>query len=417
MAIQCQEVEHCKIKVQYVSDPELVKEKRIEALKNLKKTKPRIGGFRPGKANDTALKIKCRKQIEEWVKRELVSAAYDDVLFETKMKPIGFPQVLNTQLFESSFMCDMIFLKKPEFELQKYKEFDVPLPHIDVKPADLAEQMLQELRVRHGDVVPYGEGDFVATGDKVTMDFECKVNGEVFELYTKQGMLYTVGENIIPDFDMKILGMTAGETRDFDIIFTKENNVPEELFDKRAKFHVTVHMGTKNHPCPLDDSLAQKVGAKNLADLQQQAMGNVTSKLQSVRLQRLSQQVISQLLSRHNFEVPPWLLTMEAQQFVAHNKMKMEDLDDEQKKMVNDRCKDSIKLSLILDSVREAAPESIVSDKELLEHIKAKVAESGQNADEFLSRVQKSGALIGMLASLRDEATIQWILSTCNIIE
>ena len=110
MTFQCNEVEPCKVNVHYVADADVVEQKRQEAVENLRKIK--IAGFRKNKAPDSAIKLKLKNEIEQWMTREIVAHAYDEVLFETKMKSIGYPQVSNVMLDGSYFHCDLFFLKK-----------------------------------------------------------------------------------------------------------------------------------------------------------------------------------------------------------------------------------------------------------------------------------------------------------------
>ena len=63
MTVECEEFEYCKVKVHYVADPDLVQEKRDEIVSNIKRAKPKISGFRPGKATDKVIRIKLKKQI------------------------------------------------------------------------------------------------------------------------------------------------------------------------------------------------------------------------------------------------------------------------------------------------------------------------------------------------------------------
>jgi len=139
--------------------------------------------------------------------------------------------------------------------------------------------------------------------------------------------------------------------------------------------------------------------------------------LDLVKHQMIAQQIITKLVEAHDFEVPPWLMLMESQNLARQQRMDWEKLEDEHKAALNERAKQSVKLSLILDSIREAEPEAMFSDDELLRNIKARADAMGQNGDEVLSRAQKDGSLFGMIASLRDEATIQWIVEKSKIIE
>lgn len=413
MSIQVAENEFCKLEVHYIADPEKVKAKRREAVKQLKKAN--IPGFRPGKASDQAILNSMKKQIDDWMKRELVSEAYDDILFETKAKPIGYPQVNKAELHDSEFWCSLTILKKPEFELQKYTGFEIPKPHQTFTQMEIVEQMLQELRLQHGDVAPYGEKDFVQVGDKITLDFTCTVDGQIFDGATRTGILYRVGDNAFPEFDDNICGMSAGEERDFDVLFG--DAVPEELKSKKASFHVKVHMGMKTIPCALDDTLAQKVNIESYQKLRELVEGTATNRLQATVHHNVSQQVIKNLLAEHNFNCPEWLVNIEAQQLAAQTGMTWKDLTQEQRQIFTTQASDNVKLSLILDTIREKNPEAVFTDAELVNVLKQRLVSRGQDPEKTLVEAQKNGSIMGMLASLRNEATLQWLVEQSKIVE
>lgn len=414
MPIQIEEIEYCKLKVNYLADIKSVIQIREEALNALRKEKIKVPGFRAGKATDQAIKSNCKKWIDDFVKKELLANAYDDLLYETKIKTIGYPQVLQSQLIDNTFTCDMLVLKKPEFKLGQYKDFKIPLPHENISVNDLAERMLQQLRATYGDVIPYGPNDLVHFGDQITLTYRCMIDNELFDEYSKEATMYKVGESPIPDFDKNIVGMIAGETKDFDIIFIE--NVKPELINKRAKFTVTVHMGTKHIPHSLDDELAKKVGLKDLLKLRAKIQGDASRQQQAIKTQLLAQQVVKRLLNNHDIKVPDWLLLVESQQLARSYNLDWSKISDDDKKILNDQSEKSVKLSLILDSVRDAEPESTLSDNEILSVIKERLKQQGQDPDEFLKQANNNGSLFGMVASLKDEGTLQWILSKCKIV-
>jgi trigger factor len=417
MTVQCEEFEYCKVKVRYVAPPELVAEKRDEAIANIKKNKVKIPGFRPGKATNAAICAKFGKQIGDMVKRELVSEAYEETLFETKMKPIFYPEIHDHLLDGNNFSCDMTFLKKPDFELKQYKGFSIPKPHVGHSAAEVAEKIIQNLRTQHSDPIPYDENDFVQPGDQVTLDVTASGVDGVMESLTKLGALYTIGQNPIAEIDEKMYGMKAGEERDFDIIFADNEEYAPEVRGKRVKFHVKIHMGTKRTPLPLDDALAQKVGLKTYAELCQAAAQSANTQLEQYTQQQLVNQLTMRILSEHDFEVPSWHIVMESQRFAAGQNVAWDSLTNEQIDNLNAQSKDKIKLSLILDSIRENEPEATYSDQEMVNKIRAQLESQGQNAVEILSRLSKDGSLVGAVAALKDASTIQWLISKSEIVE
>lgn len=450
MTIQFEEVEYCKIKVSFVADPEMVAEKRDEALASLKKQNVKVPGFKQSESAKTkkrkakkqktkpvkrrksnkkfdvkntpsyerALKEKFSSHLDDVVAQELVAEGYDEALYETKIKPIGYPKINNARLDGNTFSCDMLFLKKPDFGLNQYKGFEIPPPSIPTTADEIAARMLQELREQHGDVVPYGEGDFVQEGDSVTMDVDTTVDGEPQEDLTQKGLFYTLnsmGNNEL--FDSHLFGMKAGENQKFDIRFDDKENLNPSLKNKTATFNVTLHMGTKKIPHALDDELAKKVGLKTFSDLHEQALGSASAQIQKQTQMLISNQVINRVLDRHEFEVPTWLFLMESQKFAADQGHKWDDLADEEKINLNEMSKKKVRLSLILDSIRDNEPEAIFSDEEIMNHLRNKLMLEGENANEVLSSMQKSGELFGTIASLKDEATVQWLVTQSIVID
>lgn len=419
MTVECTEFEYCKVKVHYVADPDLVIEKRNEAILNIKKLKPKVPGFRAGKANATIIKQKFKKQISESVQRSLIAEAYDEVLFETKMKPIFYPEIHESRLDGNNFTCDLTFSKKPDFELKQYKGFTIPKPHISITANEMAEKMIQNLRVQHADPIPYGEDDVVQPGDQVTLDVTATDPNTASDLesLSLQGALYTIGQNPIVEIDQKMYGMKAGEEREFDIIFDDNDNYVEAIRGKRVKFNVKVHMGTKRTPLPLDDELAKIVGLETYVQLSQEAARAAQDKITSNQLQQVTDQLMMRILAEHEFDVPAWYVVMESQKIAASQNVAWEDLTDEQIDSVNAQSTNRIKLSLIFDSIRESEPDLIFSDQEMVNQIRAQLKAQGQNADEVLSSLAKDGTLIGTISAMKDRATVQWLIEQSKIVE
>lgn len=414
MKIQCIEEEYCKVKVHYIAEENKVIQKRKETLKSLRSAK--ISGFRPGKAPDHIIEFKLKKQIDELVKKELVAEAYDDILFETKMKPIGYPQVQHSGLHGSEFWCDLIVLKKPSFDLKQYKDFEIPSPAMPISAGDMAQKMLQELRQRHGDFAPYGENDFVQVNDKVTMDLNCFDGETKVDKLCQQGILYTVGQNMYPDFDDNIVGMSAGEARNFVIKFGAE--YPEDLRDKTLNFEVKIHMGLRNNAAPLDDSLAEKIGFDKFDTLLKEVENVANSRTEHTRNQLIDQQITKRLLSENPFDAPEWCIKLEAQQLAGvRTEAEFKALSEDKRGSVWAQAINNVRLAFILDSISEAEPEASFSDLEVIDVIKNKVAQTGQDADRFVVESSRDGRLMGLMARVRNEAVLAWIRSKCKIIE
>lgn len=405
MSIDCTEVEYCKVKVNYTADPQVVSEKKNDVIKQLK-AHP-VKGFRSGKATDEAIKVQYKKHITEHVKKEMIAQAYEDILYETKMQPIGFPQTLSLNLSGNNFDCELLFLKKPEFELKDVKGLEIPKPSTETTEST-AEKMLQELRVAHADSVPFDDGDFIQLKDQITMDCSVSLNDQELEKLSQQGVLYTVGSNYLPEFDDNLLGMVPGEEREFDVL----------VDGQRAQAKVKFHMGLKTKPCALDDDFAKKLGYETFNELRKAVDGAATNKIKSDESRAISDQVRKQLVSMHDFEVPQWLLTMELQEIAQREKIDLNSASTDVVGLISERAKNNIKFSLILDSIIKTVPEAELSDMEAVQLIKQRLQELNHtNPDAFIMQSQKNGRLFGLIAQIRNEYALQWVVDNVKIIE
>src|SRR5271154_150089 len=216
MQIEINEIEACKLSVHYEANALEIMDKRAEVQAAFKKAP--VPGFRPGKPIPMdAIKLHYRQQIEESLKRALAEDAFHNTLFEKKLRPHGAPKFNSLLLDGGKFTCDFEMHTKPEFELAPFQEMEVVKPHDTLKADEVAEQMMQELRVRLGDAAPYSDTDVVQSGDNIILDYEGFIEGVKSDNLSASGEMITIGSNQIPDFDPNLIGMVSGETREFDI--------------------------------------------------------------------------------------------------------------------------------------------------------------------------------------------------------
>lgn len=419
MTVQIEETEHCKVKVNYVAEPDLVEEKKQEAVARLKRAKVRIPGFRQGKATDLAIRLHMSAQIEQMVTQELVSEAYDEALFETQMKPIGRPQVTSHKLEGKRFECEMMVNKKPDFELGQYTGFEIPQPHLDEDATQKAEEMMQQLRLSYAGVAVYEDDDFVQEGDQVTLSTKVSVDDKDLPEMSQDGVLYQVGQGmqVIPEFDSGLYGMKAGDTKEFFVTVAEDDErFLEEVRGKQVKFEVTVHMGTKKVPAALDDELAKQVGFETYDELRNHVQGTASSQIENKRKRKIQDQIMARILEAHDIEVPDWMVLNSAKLDAQSKGLNWDDLSDEQIDVMLDNHERDVRLSLILDAIREEEPESSYSDEELIEKLRDKITEQGRDPNQLIQGAAQSGYLMGILAALKDELTMDWLQRQSSLI-
>ncbi len=411
MEVQVKEVDYCKLEILYTGDSDVVSSKRDEVVADLRKTQ--IPGFRKGKAPDSAIKAKLGKQIDIHIAEYMKSQAYDDAIFKIEQRAIGYPKFDDVSISGNNFKCKITLLTKPSFEVADYK-YEIPNPDIDRDIDAQVNSTLEDLRLRFGDVEPYGDNDFVDTNDQITIGFTATVNGEPFDGSTAEGQLYVVGQNAIPGLDDNLLGMSAGESRSFEL--TLPENVPG-VGGSTALFNVTVHMGTKKAPAALDDVLATQCGFPTFEELKSKLESISAAKIKQAHLLKVRQQVAERLVSENDFRVPDILIQLESQHIAAQNGIDWSLLDDTEKQVFTNQAVKQVRLSMILDSIREKEPDSVLSDGDAQAGLVKRASLQGRDPKKFLVDAQQSGSLLGMMSALKDEFTLQWLVDQAKIIE
>lgn len=415
MEIEIKELEPCKLSIQYIADAGEILEKRGQILQLFKKAP--VPGFRPGKGSLDAIKMHYRNQIEESLKRGLAEDAYHNTLFEKKLRPHGAPLFKSLLMADGKFTCEFELYVKPDFTIAPYIGMDIPKPHADTTEVNFAEKLLQELRVKFGEVSPYVDGEFVQSGDNIIIDYEGTVNGEKIDRLSAEGEMLTVGSTQLMSFNDNLLGMSLGETREFDLV-VPDHGLPS-LAGKTVKFKATLNMGSKTEPCPLDDTLAHKVGKKDLTELREFVNGAAMTRMANNFKMQIMEAVSAHLVAANNFAVPNWLSLSEAQ-YLAHNaKVDWEVMAEEDKQRYIEMAEKNVRLALILDKVRETEPEAQLTDQEVFEIIKQNLmkTQTKESVDDAIKEMNKTGYLQILFSRIKDEYALDFIARKVNIVE
>lgn len=415
MEIEVRETEPCKLSIRYTAHAGEILDKRGEIISHFKKAP--VPGFRPGKVPVDAIKMHYRSQIEEALKRALAEDAYHNTLFEKKIKPHGAPRFNALLLADGKFTCDFELFTKPDFDLKSHQGLQVPKPHEADSLLELTEKMMQELRIRYGEAAPYSDADFVQMGDHVIIDYEGSIDGEPVPHLSATGEMLTVGKTNLNNFDDNILGMSMGEVREFDVE-VPEGSLPS-LSGKKVNLKVTLNMGSKNVPCPLDDTLAGKLGKKDLSEVRTLVTGSATATIQNRVKSQINESVARQLVDMHTIAVPNWMALSEAQ-YLAHNsQLDWATLSDSDKEVYLKMAEGNVKLSLILDRVRDTHPEAQLTDQEVFEIIKQNLSKTQvqQPIDQVIEQMNKSGYLQILFSRIRDEHAMDFVTKSVQIVE
>jgi len=317
--------------------------------------------------------------------------------------------VLNKDIFTCSFFLH----KKPEFELASLEGLTIPKPHEKISIENLTEQLIQDLRIKHGEMVSYTEESFVQQGDSVIISYEGSVDGVKQDNLSAQGDTLTIGSSTLTDFDVNLLGMKIGETRTFDV--KAPDNALPSLHGKTITFKVEIMAGSKIVPMPLDDAFAQKLNKSTYQELRDFVHSSATNRVASTNRMELTNNLSNLLVSLHDFKIPEWLILTEVKVLVQKARIDYDGMPDEDKQAYMKMAEKNVKLSFILDKVRDEFPEAQLTEQEVIEVMKRGFGKDIDN--KVFMQLAQNGQLQVLASRIRDEHALDIVMKKVKIVE
>ena len=176
-------------------------------------------------------------------------------------------------------------------------------------------------------------------------------------------------------------------------------------------------MGMKTVPCSDNEELAKKTNQESYEKLREAVAGSATNKISQEETTLVGEKIKLKLIETHDFEAPSWLTIMEGQNIALQEGIKWEDLEDEARESYLKRAEGRVKLSFILDSIRKKEAEAQMTDEEVRNYLARVIQMRGGDPQQALVEAEKSGKLFGMVASVRDQATMEWLVKKNKVVE
>jgi len=321
-------------------------------LQNLAKH-AKISGFRPGKIPLPVIKKRYGTAVEQEILGEMMQTRFFQVVKEQSLTPAGYPSLIpgDIKAKEADIEFTATFEVFPVFELADMSSVIIERPSVVIDD-DSVEAMLQDIRLQRKQWVEKSEA--VESGDRVTLDFEGKVDGEVFEGGSGTGMQVEVGAGrLIPGFESKLIGLKLGDHADLDLAFPDDYQV-EKLAGKPVIFHVEV---TKTEAPVLPEVNEEFIKTMGIEDgsvdsFRSQIRQNMEREATQTINTRVKGLVMDQLLSHHKFEVPKVLVDQDIHSLMEERRHAMGHHAMELKaEMFEEQARRRVALGLILSEV------------------------------------------------------------------
>jgi len=149
-------------------------------------------------------------------------------------------------------------------------------------------------------------GSAAEDGDRVTVDFEGKIDGEVFQGGKAEDFQFLVGEGqMLKEFEDAVRGMKTGESKTFPLAFPADYH-GKDVAGKTADFLVTLKNIEAAHLPEVNEQLAKSLGiADGTVDgLRADIKKNLEREVKFRILARNKQAVMDALVSKSELDLP-----------------------------------------------------------------------------------------------------------------
>ncbi len=349
----------------------------------------RLPGFRPGKAPRHLVTKAYAPQLEEEVRRKLISDSFRQAVSEQKLHVVGQPDVEEVQFARGQALQFTATVElAPDFELPEYKGLPVRREVRIVTEEDIARalRVLLEQRATYLDVARP-----VQNGDYAVLNYTATSEGKPLTEYaaTARGLtekkdfwVHVTPDSFLPRFADQLLGAQAGETRQVEVEFPADF-VPTALAGRHAAYAVEIVQVKEKVLPELTDELAKAYGAENVEALRGGVRRDLENELQLKIKRTTRDQIVRTLLQRVACELPESVVAQETKNvvydIVRENQERgiSRDVIDQQKDQIfshaSSSARDRVKIAFILGRIADreglkATQEEIVQRITFLAH-------------------------------------------------
>ena len=286
-------------------------------LKKLSRT-VKAAGFRPGKVPMSVVAQRYGYSVHYEVMNDKVGRAFNDAATEAKLRVAGAPKITQKDDSpEGQLAFDATFEVYPEVKLGDLSAVEVERVQAEVGD-DAIDRTIDILRKQRRSFAQRPQAEGAVEGDRVTIDFEGKIDGVPFEGGRAEGFQFVIGEGqMLEQFDAAVRGMKAGESKTFPLQFPADYQ-GKDVAGKEADFLVTLKKVETQHLPEVNEAFAKSLGIADgsIEGLRADIRKNLEREVKFRVLARNKAAAMDALLKTAELDVPKALVEGEVERMV-----------------------------------------------------------------------------------------------------
>ena len=424
MAVNVETLDKLERKITLTLPANVIKSEVDNRLKRLART-VKMDGFRPGKVPMSVVAQRYGYSVHYEVMNDKVGEAFAQAANEAKLRVAGQPRITEKEEApEGELAFDAVFEVFPEVKLGDLAGVEVQKLSAEVNDAAI-DKTVEILRKQRRTFALRPQDAAAQDGDRVTVDFEGKIDGETFQGGKAEDFQFLVGEGqMLKEFEDAVRGMKAGESRTFPLAFPADYH-GKDVAGKQADFMVTVKKIEAANLPEVNDALAKALGIAEgtVEGLRADIRKNLEREVKFRLLARNKQAAMDALASTAELDLPKSSVQAEVDRMIegARADLKQRGIKDADKVPVPDdmfrpQAERRVRLGLVVgELVRQntlhAKPEQIKA------HVEELAASYEKPADVVRWYYSDNRRLAEVEAIVIENNVTEFVLSKAKVVE
>ena len=274
-------------------------------LKKIART-VKMDGFRPGKVPMNVVAQRYGYSVHYEVMNDKVGEAFANAANEAKLRVAGQPRITEKESSpEGEMTFDAVFEVYPDVKINDLSSAEVAKVSAEVTDAAI-DKTIDILRKQRRTFSLRAHDAPAQTGDRLTVDFEGKIDGETFAGGKAEDFQFILGDGqMLKEFEDATQGMKAGESKTFQMVFPADYH-GKDVAGKTADFMVTVKKIEAAHLPEVNEAMAKSLGIEDatVEGLRADVQKNLAREVKVRLLSRNKQAVMDALIASAELDLP-----------------------------------------------------------------------------------------------------------------
>jgi trigger factor len=305
MAVTVETLEKLERKISFTLPVEVISKEVDTRLKSLAR-KVKVDGFRPGKVPMNIVAQRYGYSVHYEVMNDKVGELFSAAASEAKLRVAGQPRISEKEgAPEGQMAFDAVFEVYPEVKFADLTGVEVEKASAEVTEAAV-DKTIDILRKQRRTFAQRGLTGAAQDSDRVTIDFEGKIDGEPFQGGKAEDFQFLLGEGqMLKEFEDAVRGMKSGESKTFPLNFPADYH-GKDVAGKQADFLVTLKKVEAAHLPEVTDELAKSLGVAEatVAGLREDIKKNLEREVKFRLAGRNKQAALDAVVAKAELDLP-----------------------------------------------------------------------------------------------------------------